>query len=414
MVATVDSQTLQDALSWGIVDEDSLRQQIEMKRKEVALQHHPYKISELPNGRWQTYVRDEASGKLKQVKAASYDKMLSKLNVTYKELIASNTLTLTKLYEKWLAYRKETVANPNTIIRDEQHYKRYFEGQAFFESDVTTIRRPDLKIFCCKVIRGETLKSHAHNGSKSGALTKKEWCNVKSILNGMFNFAVENEWISGNPLTGMTFDRGIFRQVQKRERKTQVFNTEEESAFKEWCFQHFDKTNDVAYLLPVLNFHVGMRVGEAVALKWSDWHDSRYLDIQRTEYKDRISNEISVAEHTKTFTPRTVILSKAAIEILTKIKAVTGDGIWIFSKNGERIIERRANYIFEKYSNEQGTMMKFSHKVRKTCGSNMRKAGFTAKQCADYLGNSVRVFEDHYEFDTDTDREFMEKLDKIV
>ena len=184
---------------------------------------------------------DEASGKLKQVKAASYDKMLSKLYVTYKELIASNTLTLTKLYEKWLAYRKETVANPNTIIRDEQHYKRYFEGQAFFESDVTAIRRPDLKVFCCKVIRGETLKSHAHNGSKSGALTKKEWCNVKSILNGMFNFAVENEWISGNPLTGMTFDRGIFRQVQKRERKTQVFNTEEESAFKEWCLQHLIK-----------------------------------------------------------------------------------------------------------------------------------------------------------------------------
>ena len=46
-------------------------------------------------------------------------------------------------------------------------------------------------------------------------------------------------------------------------------------------------------------------------------------------------------------------------------------------------------------------------KVRKSCGSNMRKAGFTAKKCADYLGNSVKVFEKHYEFDTDTDREFI-------
>ena len=101
----MDTLSLQDALSWGILDEDSLRQQIEMKRKEVALQHHPYKISELPNGRWQTYVRDEATGKLKQVKAASYDKMLSKLYSTYKEIVASNTLTLTKLYEKWLVYR---------------------------------------------------------------------------------------------------------------------------------------------------------------------------------------------------------------------------------------------------------------------------------------------------------------------
>jgi len=414
VTAMMDTLSLQDALSWGILDEDSLRQQIEMKRKEVALQHHPYKISELPNGRWQTYVRDEASGKLKQVKAASYDKMLSKLYTTYKELIASNTLTLTKLYEKWLVYRKETVANPNTVLRDEQHYKRYFEGQDFFEKDVTQIHRPELKSFCCSVIRGETMNDRTRGKKKEGPMSRKEWGNVKAILNGMFIYAIENEWIQINPLNNMTFDRGLFRPATHRDKTTQVFNTEEEAEFKAWCLERYDETKDTAYMLPVLNFHLGLRIGEAVALKWTDLHDSRYLDIQRTEYKDRISNEISVAEHTKTFTPRTVILSKTAIEILSKIKTVTGDGIWIFSKNGERIIERRANYIFEKYSNEQGTMIKFSHKVRKTCGSNMRKAGFTAKQCADYLGNSVRVFEDHYEFDTDTDREFMEKLDKIV
>ena len=414
MIATVDSQTLQDALNWGIVDEDSLRQQIEMKRKEVALQHHPYKISQLPNGRWQTYVKDEASGKLKQVKAASYDKMLSKLYDTYLELIQSNALSLDRLYEMWLAYRKETVANPNTVLRDEQHYKRYFKGQEFFKRDVTTIRRPELKAFCCKVIRGETMNDRTRGKKKSGPMTRKEWGNVKAILNGMFIYAIENEWIQLNPLNNMTFDRGLFKPVQHRDKTTQVFNTEEEAEFKAWCQAQYDKTKDTAYLLPMLNFHLGLRIGEAVTLKWEDWRDERYLDIQRTEFKDRNSYEISVADHTKTFKPRTILLSKTAVNILHKLKADSHGGEWIFTRNGKRLTERQANYVFEKYSGKYGKKTKFSHKVRKTCGSNMRKAGFTSKQCADYLGNSVRVFEEHYEYDTDTDKEFLARLDAMT
>jgi len=410
----MDTLSLQDALSWGILDEDSLRQQIEMKRKEVALQHHPYKISELPNGRWQTYVRDEATGKLKQVKAASYDKMLSKLYSTYKAIVASNTLTLTKLYEKWLAYRKETVANPNTVLRDEQHYKRYFEGQDFFEKDVTQIHRPELKAFCCSVIRGETMNDRTRGKKKEGPMSRKEWGNVKAILNGMFIYAIENEWIQINPLNNMTFDRGLFRPVTHRDKTTQVFNTEEEAEFKAWCLERYDETKDTAYMLPVLNFHLGLRIGEAVTLKWSDWRDNRYLDIQRTEFKNRGSYEISVADHTKTFKPRTVLLSKTAVSILTRLKADTQSEEWIFTRKGERLTERQANYVFEKYSGAKGKKTKFSHKVRKTCGSNMRKAGFTSKQCADYLGNSVRVFEEHYEYDTETDQEFLARLDAMT
>ena len=330
-----------------------------MKRKEVALQYHPYKISELPNGRWQTYVKDEATGKLKQVKAASYDKMLSKLYSTYKAIVASNTLTLTKLYEKWLAYRKETVANPNTVLRDEQHYKRYFEGQDFFEKDVTQIHRPELKAFCCSVIRGETMNDRSRGKKKEGPMSRKEWGNVKAILNGMFIYAIENEWIQINPLNNMTFDRGLFRSVNHRDKTTQVFNTEEEAEFKAWCLERYDETKDTAYMLPVL-------------------------------------------------------LSKTAVSILTRLKADAQSEEWIFTRKGERLTERQANYVFEKYSGAKGKKTKFSHKVRKTCGSNMRKAGFTSKQCADYLGNSVRVFEEHYEYDTETDQEFLARLDAMT
>ena len=46
---------------------------------------------------------------------------------------------------------------------------------------------------------------------------------------------------------------------------------------------------------------------------------------------------------------------------------------------------------------------KSSHKLRKTCGSNLFKNGASAQQCSDYLGNSIEIFQRNYCFDTQTD-----------
>ncbi len=408
----MEPETLMTAFRLGLIDEDALQEKLIEKYRQQEKQKHRYKISHLPNGRWQTYVRDSL-GNLIQVKGRSYEDIIDKLVLFKMNQGAPEYMTLEQLYQKWTAFRKETVANANTLLRDEQHYKRYFENQTYFRKKVSDIHRPDLKEFCCRVIRGETMKDRTRGRRHGGPLTRKEWTNAKSILNGMFLFAVDKEWLPQSPLAGMTFDAGLFRQPKPRDKSREIYNSDEKDALIEWCSAKYAETNDSAYMLPVLNFRLGLRIGEAVALKWSDWRSDIHLDILRTEYKDYSTNLTSIVEHTKTFRSRTLILSSVSSELLKKLRDHSGSPVWIFSRNGERLTGREANYIFEKYAADTGRIRKSSHKIRKTCGSDMCKAGFTPRQCADYLGNSIRVFEDYYEYDTDTDEEFLQKLNRM-
>ena len=175
----MERETLLTASRLGLIDEDVLQQQIMEKYRQLEKRRHRYKISHLPNGRWQTYVRDDL-GNLIQVKARSYDDPIDKL-VTFKmNQGAPEYMTLEQLYQRWTIFRKETVANANTVLRDEQHYKRYFEGQRYFKKKVSDIHRPDLKEFCCRVIRGDTMKDRTRGRRQKGPITRKEWTNAKS------------------------------------------------------------------------------------------------------------------------------------------------------------------------------------------------------------------------------------------
>ena len=73
---------------------------------------------------------------------------------------------------------------------------------------------------------------------------------------------------------------------------------------------------------------------------------------------------------------------------------------------------RQANYVLEKYAKENGIPVKSSHKLRKTCGSNLSRKGMPARACADYLGNSEEVFMRYYNFDTSTENELLKILDR--
>ncbi len=381
---------------------------------------HKYKISQAKGGYWYTKVKADKYTKdhnRMTLTAPTEEELYEKLIEWYSDPDAvTENMTMDSLYKKWMNYRRKTVENPNTVKRDEQHYQRYFKGTEFFTRQVATIKRPELKEFCYSVIRGETTRHRGKNSYEPGQrLTRKEWNSVKSILNGMFVYAMDYEIIKVNPLTEMKFEKSLFRSTEPHTKETEIFNTEEEESLKNWCSKKFEETGDTAYLLPILTLYIGTRVGETVALKWSDIKDEKYLMISKMEFRDQTTNTVSVVNHTKTYTNRKIPLSDKAIQIFDAIRAKTPKKcVWIFNRDGERLTERQANYILEKYANDTGNRIKSSHKLRKTCGSNLyKKNGLTTKQCSDYLGHSEKVFEDNYLFDTDTDEELFEKLNTV-
>ena len=206
---------------------------------------------------------------------------------------------------------------------------------------------------------------------------------MKTILKGMFEYGTKRKYMAENPFVNVKI-HVKFRQVVKKSGKTETYNTDELKSLNKYLDFKFSETNDTVFLAVKLNFLLGLRVGELVALKWEDWIDLTNLHIVREEVKDRVTNIYSVVEHTKTNTDRFVCLVPKAIKILQEIPR---ESEYIFVRNNERITSRQIAYVLEKYAQDMGIQTKSSHKIRKTYASLLSSKGVPADAVREMLGH---------------------------
>ena len=229
---------------------------------------------------------------------------------------------------------------------------------------------------------------------------------------GMFNYAVDGEMIKESPLDRVRI-RVTFRQIQKKSGKTQTYNTEELVALNEYLDRMFSETHDVAFLAVKLNFLLGLRVGELVALRWDDRVDLRHLHIWKEEIRNQNDYSLTVVEHTKTHTDRLVPLVPKAIAILDLIASTnptTDPEGYIFTRDGERITARQINYVLEKYAERNGLQTKSSHKMRKTYASNLNANGVPVDEIRELLGHSNLSTTMGYLYNPLTEKETYERI----
>lgn len=356
-----------------IINMDNVREIIMNAQKEKLLSKmHPYKITEPKSegGRWQTYYRD-AKGERKIIRAQTRDALLEKLIPIYFQESHLDKLIFSDLFSEWLEYKKTVTDSPNTIKRHKQHYNRYF---AQSELHTMPVRRIDTLL----------LESECNRLVKEYSMTRKEWNNVKTILIGCFEYAVRKKYITDNPMSDVKI-LVKYRQVVKKTGKTETYNTEELENLNQYLDKMYTETEDVVFLAVKINFLLGLRVGELVALKWEDCKEQSHLHVVREEVRNQETNHYDVVEHTKTNRDRYVILVPKAISILDKIPK---QGSYIFMRDGERITSRQIAYVLEKYAERQGTATKSTHKMRKTYASNLNANGVPLDCIREMLGHS--------------------------
>lgn len=74
--------------------------------------------------------------------------------------------------------------------RHTQHYKKYFAVSVLDNKNVAQIDELVLEQECNRIIREFNL-------------SRKEWCNAKTILNGMYAYAIRKKYLTENPLTNV-------------------------------------------------------------------------------------------------------------------------------------------------------------------------------------------------------------------
>lgn len=372
VLLNLDRNLLNQAIKNGIITPDSVLDIIMANQREKVKKVHPYAITPPANakGRWQTRYLGR-DGKSKNIKAQTENELLDKLIIIYFSNLHFENLTFHELFEEWLEYKSNVANSPNTIKRHRQHYNKYFAPSVLDSMRVMKIDELLLEKECNRIVREFNLP-------------RKEWCNAKTILNGMYSYAIRKKYLQENPLDHVQI-LVKFKQVVRKTGKTETYNTEELKSINDFLDRLYKETLDTSYLAVKLNFLLGLRVGELVALKWEDWCDTNHLHIVREEIRDQTDNSYSVVEHTKTNRDRFLIVVPKAVEILNKIER-TGD--YIFMRDGKRITSIRIATILRKYANYNSVPLKSSHKLRKTYASNLNASGVPLDCIREMLGHS--------------------------
>lgn len=368
----LEKYILQSVCENAILEVDSVHDEIMATLRVKVEKEHPYTLTppKTEGGRWQTSYID-GYGKRKNLKAQTKEELLDKLIPIYFSDSHIDKLTFYGLYEEWLEFKATVTNSSNTIKRHRQHYKKYFEESALHDMKVKEIDELLLEKECNRIV-------------KEFNLSRKEWYNARTILNGLYEYAVRKKYLTGNPMDKVQI-LVKYRQVVKKTGKTETYNTEELEDMNRFLESMYEETLDVSFLAVKVNFLLGLRVGELVALKWSDWSEIHLLHIVREEIRDQTENRFEVVEHTKTNQDRFVILVPKAIETLQRIKR---QGEYIFMRDGKRITANRIAVILRQFARYEGIPVKSSHKMRKTYASTLNANGVPLDFIREMLGHN--------------------------
>lgn len=234
-------------------------------------------------------------------------------------------------------------------------------------------------------------------------MKEKYFKNVRGTLNQMIKFAIDNNWISKNPIEKIS--------IHKDHLAPKTVHTDNELIFEDWerekmCQLAYEDSANTKSSLPLaipLLFQTGLRDGELCALKWKDI-ERRGLRIQAELVENRNRENTFLGYkyvgHTKTPAGNRVIpISKEVSQILHSIKNLNlendypvGQNDFIFLRTYRGNICECTTRCFEsrikKYCRRAAMdILKSQHDARRTFASNLFYRNMNPKDIQALMGH---------------------------
>lgn len=303
-------------------------------------------------------------------------------------------------YNKWFC-SKMNVLKPQSLDRIECTWKKYFFDSEFINCPVHEI---DEK--CVYTFLNSLILSH-------GNLTKKEYDRIYQVVNNVLYYAFDLDIGYCRSINWDIVKRHIavdnLLPVKKKEYAISDFN--KNKIFKAVLEDDVYPRKKSACLCILLNFYLGLRIGELAAIRWRDIdYGACSLHVHQTEtkYFERDSEGVRSCVHyvvqdtTKTvYSVRRIPLIPEAMYIIQQIKLhhksmgydseyLAYDGTsTILSKSIERTLYKLCDLChIDRFS---------SHRIRKTFASELHKNNVPSKYITELMGHSdIRTTEKYY------------------
>lgn len=353
--------------------DDALKDFETMKREKILKQHkEKYKVWQASDGRYKTKLPD--GSKYGKLIAKSTLEHLENCIVDFYESNDKKTDTLEALYPRWIEYKRKesSLANANKL---QWVWNTYFKGSNISKMHIKNIRTITVKEFVLDTI--DKFK-----------LNKKKYTELKTALNSILDYAIECELINVNVARNVRqINKHKFSQTAKKDITEQIYIDEEEQNIIGIALKQYEKTKNTAYLTVCMNFYLGLRVGELVALRVDDFSKNS-VSIKRQEIKcyQVVDGEIhrygyEIADYTKTTesTRSIVCVSEARrfFDMIIKANQERGfkGGYLLVNDDGERMHDFSINNVLRRLNKKINTTQKGNHSIRKTCISNLANSG---------------------------------------
>ena len=348
------------------------------------------KVREKPKGSGDWWIFIDHQGKRKSKKIGKHEELAHEVAEKINAKLVLSEFDLQKPEEKkspiFKDYSHMWLDDYIKPLRRESTYERYTHilkkhvYPTFGKIPIDQIKRKD--------IRNLLLKAN-----KKG-LSRSMICLIRDVISGPMGYAVDEEIIDANPVTGI-----LKRLKLERDKRISIepMTQQEVDLVLETCETNFKEF----YPFFLCAFRTGMRLGEMLGLYWEDidWH-GKFIRVERSFRKGTVDKP-------KNGKSRRVDMSDQLIFVLRKLytqrkmeglKAGKGEPVEIvFHRNADYMSQNSIRNIWKRILKKAGFRNMRLHDIRHTFASLLLSNGESPVYVKEQLGHSsIQITVDIY------------------
>ena len=304
----------------------------------------------------------------------------------------------------------------NNAQRLHAEWKKYYKNDEIIHKPLADMDTIYLETWALKKIEDYQFKRRQYN-------------NMVTVIRQMLDYCQKKGLVEKNNFKSFTINNKKFVKAEKKINANEIFFKDEQTEVEALAYKDYEETGNVECLAVCLNFYLGLRLGELVTLKITDFNQSEnFVKVERTEIKKykKVGDEFvvdgtEVQEYLKcgkdercVYYPDKVNSIVNIIIAATEEKGFTNMKYLFINKDGQRVGERAVDIRLRKYCKYAKINARGIHKTRKTYISTLLERGMSPNMVKEQAGHAdIQTTFNNYYFSLTKDTEKAKQLNKI-